>query len=78
MESCDTESKPSSGATLFNNEEVHAAVKAMVDAVDQLQANIGRFDDENWRDVVPDVRSAAANCGDAVTALRQALGYSDA
>jgi hypothetical protein len=75
---CEREPKPSSTATLLNNEEVHNAVKVLIDAVDGLGSDIGQFDTEDWKDVVPEVRTAAANVESALASLRQALGYSDA
>jgi hypothetical protein len=63
MTACESEPKPSATATLFNNDAVHAAFKALVDAVDALDGGVSRFDSENWRDVVPDIRAAAAKCG---------------
>lgn len=75
---CENERKPSSTATLLNNQEVHEAVKAIIGAVDELESNVDNFDAENWRDVVPEVKAAASNVAGAVGTLRQALGYSDA
>jgi hypothetical protein len=52
-------------------------MKALLVASDNLQSNVGRFDLENWRDVVPNVRTATADVANAVAALKKALGYSD-
>ena len=78
MTGCEREPKPSSTATLLNNEAVHNAVKVLIDAVDELGSDIGQFDTEDWKDVVPEVRTAATNVESALASLRQALGYSDA
>jgi outer membrane murein-binding lipoprotein Lpp len=72
---CDSEPKPAATATLLNNDAVHQAVKSLVSAVDALNGDVSRFESENWRDVVPDVRTAAVNVSDAATALKKALGY---
>jgi hypothetical protein len=77
LASCESEPKPSPTATLANNDEVHAAVKSLVRSADNLNGAVGGFDDENWRDVVPNVKSAAADVLSAVRQLRQALGYSE-
>ena len=75
---CGSEPKPSATATLVNNKQVHDAVSELISAVDGLESNISAFDSENWRDVVPEVKTAASNVVSAVGTLRQALGYSDA
>lgn len=75
---CDSEPKPSATATLTNNEQVNEAVGGLVGASDRLASEVGRFDTDDWRDVVPDVRSAAEDVASAVQTLRGALGYSDA
>lgn len=75
--SCDTDQKPSSTATLLNNSEVQNALKELDSTIDDLQSNVGRLDDENWRDVVPDIESATTDIRDAFDSLRQALGVSD-
>jgi len=77
LASCGSEPKPSRTATLTNNDAVHAAVGALVRSVDNLNGAVGGFDNENWRDVVPNVRSAAADVASAVQRLQQALGYSE-
>jgi len=74
---CEKAPGPSRTATLANNDEVRAAVSTLVQSVDNLTAAIGGFDNENWRDVVPNVRTAAADVVSEVQKLRQALGYSE-
>lgn len=70
---CDTEQKPAATATLLNNSEVQDAMKAVDSAIDDLESNVGSFEDENWREVVPEVQSAASNVRDAFDNLRRAL-----
>ena len=74
---CDTDQKPSSTATLLNNSEVQDALKALNDAIDSLEGDVGRFDEDNWREVVPDVETSATDVRNAFDNLRQALGVSD-
>ena len=73
---CESEPKPSPTATLLNNDEVHQAVQQLAGAADQLNANVARFSSENWREVVPDVETSAANVSYAASQLEKALGYS--
>jgi len=70
---CDTEQKPSHTATLLNNSDVQEAIKSLAAAIDSLEGDTGRFDSENWREVVPDVETAATDVRDAFDRLRQAL-----
>jgi hypothetical protein len=73
LAACESEPKPA--ATLLNNEEVHRAFQHLKDASEKLNGDTDRFDDENWREVVPDVKSAAAEVSDAAAELEKALGY---
>jgi hypothetical protein len=75
MAGCDEEPKPSPTATLLDNDKVHEAMKNLVDAVDARESDVGDFDSENWREVVPNVKTAASEVSDAVDELRKALGY---
>ena len=75
---CDTDQQPSSTATLLNNSEVQNALKALDGAIDSLESDVSRFEDENWREVVPDVDTSATNVRDAFDILRKALGVSGA
>lgn len=70
---CDTDQKPAATATLLNSSQVQDAMKAVESAIGDLESDVGRFDDENWREVVPDVESAAADVRDAFEKLRSAL-----
>ena len=49
----------------------------MISAVQDLESDVERFDDENWRDVVPDIKTATTDVVDAATQMRIALDYSD-
>ena len=55
------------------HDDVVAAIAALGSAVDDLQGAVGRFDDDNWREVVPDVKTAAANVSDAADKLKGLL-----
>jgi hypothetical protein len=72
---CKSEPKPDATATLLNNEEVHSAVTALFGSLSDLESDLARFDDESWRDVVPDVKNAAIGVSNAAVQLRTALGY---
>lgn len=74
---CDSEPKPSPSATLTNNSAVHEAVKVLVDAASSLESAVGQFEDNSWREVVPEVEGASSDVASAVSRLRTALGYSD-
>jgi outer membrane murein-binding lipoprotein Lpp len=71
---CDTDQKPASTATLLNNSEVQQALQSLSAAIDGLETEVGNFQSEDWRDVVPEVDSASANVRDAFNGLRKALG----
>jgi len=73
---CDDEPKPDPLATLLNSPAVQSAFSDLQDASDNLESHVGDFDDDNWRDVVDDVRTDSTDVSDAVEALKQALGYS--
>jgi len=47
------------------------------DAIDGLEGDVGRFEGENWREVVPDVDAAATDVRDAFNALRRELGVQE-
>lgn len=74
---CDADQKPDHAATLLNNSGVQEALKALSDAIDALEGDVGRFEGENWKDVVPDVETAAADVRDAFDRLRKELGVQD-
>ncbi len=75
---CESEPKPSTTATLLNNDDVQSAMRSLDYSIGGLESAVGGFDDDNWREVVPDVQTDTANVRDSYRRLRQALGYSDA
>ena len=75
---CDTEQKPSATATLLNNRDVQDAMKRLASAISGLQGAVSSFDDENWKDVVPEVESASQDVDSAFQGLRTALHVSGA
>jgi hypothetical protein len=72
---CQREPTPSPTATLLNNKEVNTAMQTLTGAVEDLEGRIEEFETENWRDVVPEVKSASSEVANALAALRKALGY---
>jgi HAMP domain-containing protein len=70
---CDTDQKPSHTATLLNNGEVQEALKSLADAIDNLSGDVSNFDTENWREVVPEVKSGTEEVSGAFERLRRAL-----
>ncbi len=74
---CDDNQKPSHTATVLNNSAVQTALQNLSAAIGTLQNEAAQFDDEDWKDVVPEVQGAAENVHSAFNALRQALGVSD-
>jgi outer membrane murein-binding lipoprotein Lpp len=75
---CDSEPKPDPVAMLLNNGNVHQAVQNIDDAIANLEGDVDDFDDDDWRDVVPNVKSSADEIREAFDQLKTALGYSDA
>lgn len=74
---CDSEPTPSTTATVFNKEEVHEAMKGVMDAVETLEGDVDDFRTTNWREVVPQVESGVADLRSAVDKLREELGYTE-
>jgi outer membrane murein-binding lipoprotein Lpp len=70
---CNTEQKPSSTATPFNNSGIQESLKSLAAAIDDLVGDISEFDTENWREVVPKVTSSAENVSERFEALRREL-----
>lgn len=62
--------KPSAVATLANHDKIVEALGDMSAAVESLEQSIGGFDDDNWRDVVPEVKTAVASVSEALAALK--------
>jgi hypothetical protein len=74
---CDTDQKPSHTATLLDNSEVQDAMKSLDSAIGDLEGAVSNFDDENWREVAPDVETATTDVRVAFDSLRRALGVHD-
>ena len=53
-------------------ETVQGQASAVQSASEELQSEIGRFDGENWRDVMPDAQRANGEVEDAQSALTTA------
>ena len=70
---CDTEQKPAATATLLNNSEIQSALKNLADAIDTLVGDVGEFDSNSWREVVPQVTSSSEEVSSSFEALRRAL-----
>ncbi len=68
--------RPAPSATLLNNTNVRDAISAVDSAIGGLESSVGDFDSENWREVVPNVESAASNVRNAFDSLKQELGIS--
>lgn len=75
---CDNDQKPAATPTLLNNGGVQDALKALADAVDTMESDVGDFESESWRDVVPKVTESAADVSSAFQALRRALSVPNA
>jgi len=52
-------------------------MKSLDSAIGDLEGDVSNFDDENWREVVPDVETATTDVRDAFDSLRRALGVHD-
>jgi hypothetical protein len=76
LSGCDSNPKPSHTATLLDNDKVHEAMSAVDSALAGLENNVENFDSDNWRDVVPEVKSGTEELRDALDSLKLALGYS--
>ena len=74
---CDNDQKPSRTATALNNGEVQRALRTLSSAIGTLENATVQFENEDWKDVVPEVQGAAADVQSAFNSLRQALGVSD-
>jgi CMP-N-acetylneuraminic acid synthetase len=74
---CDTNQKPAATATLLNNGEIQEAMKRLSDSIDNMVGDVGEFDDENWREVVPKVVDSAQEVSSAFELLRRALSVSN-
>ncbi|AXC12706.1 hypothetical protein ACPOL_3419 [Acidisarcina polymorpha] len=75
---CDSDQRPSAAATLLNNGRVQDAMKGVESSLGDLEVNVDSFDNEDWRDVVPEIKSSVDEVREAFERLRQALGVSNA
>lgn len=78
MAGCEPESRPDHTATLLNNANVRQAVQSIDDAIASLEGDVDDFATENWREVVPRVKTSADEIREAFDQLKTALGYADA
>lgn len=53
---------------------VDDALAALGSAIDQLSASVSNFNDDDWKDVVPNVQAGATDVVDAFERLRKAMG----
>jgi len=51
-------------------------LSALANAISSLSSTVGRFKGEDWKDVVPDVESDAADVATAFANLKAAMGKS--
>jgi phage shock protein A len=58
-------------------EDVRTKAAAVQSASEDMQSQVGRFDGENWREVVPDVESASGEVDDTQTALESSVSDLD-
>src|SRR5260370_14179695 len=71
---CESDQKPSRTATALNIGEVQRALQNLSNAIGTLENETARFEDEDWKAVVPEIQGAAANVQSAFNNLRQSLG----
>jgi hypothetical protein len=71
--SCDSESR----STSSDKDVLKSAITTLTGAVDHLQYTVGEFDNDNWREVVPDVRAATVGIVNALIQVRRILNYND-
>lgn len=77
LTACDNDQKPSTTATLLNSGDVQDALKGLSSAIDSLESEVGNFETEDWKEVVPEVNNAATEVRDAFDRLRRALGVTE-
>ena len=75
---CDTEQKLAATATLLNNSEIQSALKNLADAIDTMVGDVGEFDSNSWREVVPQVTNSSEEVSSGFEALRRALSVPNA
>ena len=57
-----------------NGPSVDSELSALANAISALGSTVGRFKGEDWKDVVPDVESDAADVATAFANLKAAMG----
>ena len=57
-----------------NGPSVDSELRALGDAIASLRSTIERFSSEDWKDVVPDVKSEASDVETALANLKAAMG----
>lgn len=72
---CESEPQP---AMFTNARAVNAAMLSMDESIGGLEMAAGAFQDENWREVVPDVQVKVSDVRIRYRELRKSLGYPDA
>jgi hypothetical protein len=77
LAACSKDEGPNVRATSNNFEKVKSKVGDLESAVESLMQAIGRFDDDNWREVVPDVRNAASEVESVLADLKEAMTGND-
>ena len=73
MIGCDSDS-PSRTACLFKNQSIKEAMDELEGTIDNIESRCGDFHDENWRDVVPDVKDLVDELVAKFVDLREILG----
>lgn len=73
LAACSKDDDPAAAAPGKNHDKIADALDTLSAAVGDLSAAIDRFDDDNWREVVPDVRTAAEDVSNAATDLKDLL-----
>lgn len=77
LTACDTDQKPSATATLLNTSNVQESLKQLRSAISSLDSAVSGFDNgEDWKEVVPQVVSAADDVQSAFGKVQAALGVS--
>ena len=53
---------------------VESELSALAEAISSLGSTVGRFSSEDWKEVVPDVETDAADVANAFANLKAAMG----
>lgn len=57
-----------------NGPSVDSELSALGEAISSLGSTVGRFTGEDWKDVVPDVKTDASDVANAFANLKAAMG----